>query len=187
MLRRMTSVFPYCAGTVLLLLVFLCLRVLSLAPYSKLVLPKLVKIITQIDMPIEDYWSSLFTWNMFTNVRSSILYELQKSVRLGHRAPNPSVVTLDGTSHPHLLNFCRGNRPLVLNFGSWSCPVFRAKTQEFLNIVHQFKDVVDFLTIYIEEAHPSNGWAFEVRGKRNMFITFETVDDTLKCDHSNKS
>ena len=88
-----------------------------------------------------------------------------KICALGQRAPNPSVVTLDGTSHPHLLNFCRGNRPLVLNFGSWSCPVFRARTQEFLSIVRQFRDVVDFLTVYIEEAHPSNGWAFEVSTK----------------------
>ena len=63
------------------------------------------------------------------------------------------------------LVFCRGNRPLVLNFGSWSCPVFRARTQEFLSIVRQFRDVVDFLTVYIEEAHPSNGWAFEVSTK----------------------
>lgn len=165
MLRQMTAVLSYCAGTVLLLFAFLCLRVLRLLPWGKSTWARLWKIATTIDLPMADYWNSLFTWHMFQSVRATILYELQKSARLGQRAPNPSVVTLDGTSHPHLLNFCRGNRPLVLNFGSWSCPVFRARTQEFLNIVRQFRDVVDFLTVYIEEAHPSNGWAFEVRTK----------------------
>ena len=163
MLRKITAVFPYCAGTVLLFLAFLCLRVLRFVPCGKRILPKLAKIVTTLELPIEDYWSSLFTWDMFQAVRSSLLCDLQKSARMGHRAPNPSVVTLDGSSHPHLLNFCRGNRPLVLNFGSWSCPVFRARTQEFLAIVRRFSDVADFLTVYIEEAHPSNGWAFQVR------------------------
>lgn len=163
MMRKITTVFPYCAGTVLLFLAFLCLRVLRLLPFSKRVLARLMRIVTKMELPVEDYWSSLFTWQMFQTVHSSILCDLQKSAQLGQRAPNPSVATLDGASHPHLLNFCRGNRPLVLNFGSWSCPVFRARTQEFLSIVRQFRDAVDFLTVYIEEAHPSDGWAFEVR------------------------
>lgn len=163
MLHKVSTVFHNFAGTVLLLWAFICLRILRLVPYSKRVVGKMTKAITTLDLPIDDYWGSLFSWNMFQSVRSTILGDLQKSARFGQRAPNPSVVTLDGASHPHLLNFCRGNRPLVLNFGSWSCPVFRARTQEFLEIARQFKDIADFLTVYIEEAHPSNGWAFEVR------------------------
>ena len=163
MLHKMSTAFHNFAGTVLLLWAFICLRILRLVPYSKRVVAKMTKVITTLDLPIDDYWGSLFSWNMFQSVRSTILGDLQKSARFGQRAPNPSVVTLDGASHPHLLNFCRGNRPLVLNFGSWSCPVFRARTQEFLEIARQFKDLADFLTVYIEEAHPSNGWAFEVR------------------------
>ncbi|XP_068720931.1 type I iodothyronine deiodinase-like [Montipora capricornis] len=161
MLRKMSTVFRNCAGTVLLFCAFLCLRILRIVPFSKRIVAKLGKTVTTLDLPIDDYWGSLFSWNMFQSVRSTILGDLQKSARFGQRAPNPSVVTLDGVSHPHLLNFCRGNRPLVLNFGSWSCPVFRARTKEFLEIAHQFHDVADFLTVYIEEAHPSNGWAFE--------------------------
>ena len=168
MLRKMTTVLPYCAGTVLLFVAFLFLRVLRLLPYGKSIWAKLWKMTTTIDLPMENYWGSLFTWHMFQSVRTTFLYELQKSARLGQRAPNPSVVTLDGASQPHLLNFCRGNRPLVLNFCSWSCPVFRARTQEFLSIVRQFRDAVDFLTVYIEEAHPSNGWAFEVSRKKSL-------------------
>lgn len=161
MLHKVSTVFHNFAGTVLLLWAFICLRILRLVPYSKRVVGKMTKAITTLDLPIDDYWGSLFSWNMFQSVRSTILGDLQKSARFGQRAPNPSVVTLDGASHPHLLNFCRRNRPLVLNFGSWSCPVFRARTQEFLEIARQFKDIADFLTVYIEEAHPSNGWAFE--------------------------
>lgn len=159
----MTAVFHNCAGTVLLFIAFLCLRVLRFVPYSKRIVSKLAKKITTVELPIESYWSSLFTWHMFQAVRSTILHDLQKVAKQGHRAPNPSVVTVDGTPHSHLLNFCRGNRPLVLNFCSWTCPIFRARAQEFLDIVRKFNDVADFLTVYIEEAHPSNGWAFEVR------------------------
>jgi len=38
---------------------------------------------------------------------------------------------------------------------------------EFLGIVREFNDVADFLTVYIEEAHPSDGWAF----KNNVTIS----------------
>ena len=60
---------------------------------------------------------------------------------------------------------------LVANFCSWTCPVFRARVKEFLNlgIVREFSDVADFLTVYVEEAHPSDGWAFEVSSLYFLF------------------
>ena len=37
------------------------------------------------------------------------------------------------------------------------------KLQQFNEIVRDFRDVADFVIIYVEEAHPSDGWAFKVR------------------------
>lgn len=118
--------------------------------------------IATIQMPQENYRHSLFTWPMFNSMRSSILRELQKSASRGKFAPDPELISVDGKSRCRLLELSRGNRPLVVNFCSYSCPVFRTRVDEFLGIVREFNDVADFLTVYIEEAHPSDGWAFKV-------------------------
>ena len=38
-----------------------------------------------------------------------------------------------------------------------------AKLQEFRNIVKDYNGTADFAVVYIEEAHPSDGWFFKVR------------------------
>ena len=163
MLRKLTcTTLLHCATTVLLSVAFLILGFLRILPCTRWIVVQLMDVITVVPMPTELYWQSLFKWQMFKAVRSSILLELQKSAQKDHAAPNPSLVSLDGVSHSRLLSFCRGNRPLVVNFCSWTCPVFRARVGEFLSVVQEFSDIADFLTIYIEEAHPSNGWAFKV-------------------------
>ncbi|KAJ7325700.1 thyroxine 5'-deiodinase [Desmophyllum pertusum] len=137
-----------------------------------------MEMMSSIALPPDMYLHSLFTWNMFKSVRTSIMLELQISARIDHTAPNPSLVSTDGLSYRRLLSFCRGNRPLVVNFCSWTCPVFRARVGEFLSVVQEFSDVADFLTIYIEEAHPSNGWAFE----NNVVIpTHQSLEDRCKA------
>jgi len=35
-----------------------------------------------------------------------------------------------------------------------------AKLERFNEIIARFKSVADFVVVYIQEAHPSNGWAF---------------------------
>lgn len=162
MLRKLTAtVLPYCAVTLLLLVLFFFLSFLRLLPCTKWIVVKLMQMVATITLPTEVYWHSLFTWPMLKSLRNTILLELQKSARIDHPAPNPSLVSTDGLSHCRLFNFCKGNRPLVVNFCSWTCPVFRVRVGEFLSIVQEFSDVADFLTVYIDEAHPSNGWAFK--------------------------
>lgn len=174
MLRKLTvTVLPYCAVTVLLFGAFVFLSILRLLPCTKWIVVKLMQMITTITLPTEVYWHSLFTWHMLKAVRTSILQELQNSARINHTAPNSSLVSLDGLSYYRLRSFCKGNRPLVVNFGSWTCPVFRNRVGEILNLVQEFSDVADFLTVYIEEAHPSNGWAFKVSGKIPAYFSFK--------------
>uniref|UniRef100_A0A6I8P1M1 Iodothyronine deiodinase n=1 Tax=Ornithorhynchus anatinus TaxID=9258 RepID=A0A6I8P1M1_ORNAN len=81
-----------------------------------------------------------------------------KSARVGAPAPNPVVVAPDGPTRRRLLDFARGARPLVLNFGSCTCPPFMVRLRSFQRLAARFLDVADCLLVYIEEAHPSDGW-----------------------------
>ena len=152
----------YYAGSAVLLVVFSILRLLQLFPRSQWLVFEMMNKIATIQIPQENYRHSLFTWPMFTSMRSSILRELQKSASRGKPAPDSQLISVDGKSHCRLLEFNRRNRPLVVNFCSWTCPVFRTRVDEFLRIAREFGDVADFLAVYIEEAHPSDGWAFKV-------------------------
>ena len=33
---------------------------------------------------------------------------------------------------------------------------------DFVKVIHEFANVADFLIIYLEEAHPNDGWRFNV-------------------------
>lgn len=114
-------------------------------------------------------------------------------VKLGEDAPNSRVVpvsspeggdtagndaqekTADGTEC-HLLDFASPERPLVVNFGSATWPPFTNQLPAFSKLVEEFSSVADFLLVYIDEAHPSDGWAvpgdsslfFEVKKHRNQ-------------------
>lgn len=76
----------------------------------------------------------------------------------------------------HLLDFESSNRPLVVNFGSATWPPFISHLPAFRQLVEDFSDVADFLLVYIDEAHPSDGWeappmgpcSFNVRKHQNL-------------------
>ncbi|XP_078371617.1 type I iodothyronine deiodinase-like [Oculina patagonica] len=178
MLHKVPTLLVYYAGSALLFLVFSALRLVQRFPRAQWIISAIMDKIATIQLPKEDYSHSLFTWPMFTSMRSSIFLELQKSASRGNLAPDSQLISVDGKSRRSLLDFCRGNRPLVVNFCSWTCPVFRAKVDEFLSIVREFNDVADFLTVYIEEAHPCDGWAF----KNNVTIPqHQTIEERCKA------
>uniref|UniRef100_A0AAY4A661 Iodothyronine deiodinase n=1 Tax=Denticeps clupeoides TaxID=299321 RepID=A0AAY4A661_9TELE len=104
------------------------------------------------------------------SIWNSFLLDAYKQVKLGVEAPNSKVVKIaDVSSRCHgrardecnLLDFESSNRPQL--------PIFR-------RLVEEFSDVADFLLVYIDEAHPSDGWAappmppysFEVRKHRSL-------------------
>ena len=165
---KISTLLIYYAGSVALFLAFSIFRLAQLFPCPQWIFLELMNKITIVKLSQEDYWQSLFTRPMFDTIRSQLLLELQKSVRAGNLAPDSQVFAADGLSRYSLLDFCRGSRPLVVNFCSWSCPVFRARVGEFLSIVGEFSDVADFLTVYVEEAHPCDGWAFKVSWKKTF-------------------
>lgn len=64
----------------------------------------------------------------------------------------------------HLLDFESSDRPLVVNFGSATWPPFISHLPAFRQLVEDFSDVANFLLVYIDEAHPSDGWVAPALG-----------------------
>ncbi len=52
----------------------------------------------------------------------------------------------------------RGKSPVVLVFGSYSCPNFRAAAPALTSLQHRYGTSIPFLLIYIREAHSSEDW-----------------------------
>ena len=80
---------------------------------------------------------------------------------VGKPAPNPPVVKMDGVTQVNLLDFAKAGRPLVLNFGSCTWPPFMEKLATIVRLSHEYETVADFVTIYIQEAHATDGWIFQ--------------------------
>ena len=113
-------------------------------------------------VPFEDFWHSWCSWKMLREVVKINLADLDRTARLGSPAPNCKLVSTAG-KECSLLDLARDNRPLVLNFGSCSWPPFFIRLQnDFTKVVRDFAEVADFLVVYISEAHPTDGWRWNV-------------------------
>jgi peroxiredoxin len=92
----------------------------------------------------------------------SSLWSLARAgtLQVGDPAPGFDLPTLDGGSRVRLSDF-RGAKPVVLVFGSYTCPPFRNQVPQINAIYHKYKDRAAFYIIYIQEAHPSDRWQLE--------------------------
>lgn len=77
------------------------------------------------------------------------------SVRVGDRLPDVSFESLDGP--PVALSSLRG-RPAVLVFGSCTCGPFVESMGAIAGLERQFRGRVAFILVYVDEAHPTDGW-----------------------------
>ena len=146
-------------------------KLVDCVPFLSDTSEKLFQKITSCRMKKENYWHTMFSSEMHSTLLHMLKMNLQKRVRQGRKAYNCPLVSVDGTTYRKLLDFARPGRPLVLNFGSCTWPEFIASLKDFGQLVQRFSDVADFLFIYIEEAHPVDGWAFEVGGRLSLFGT----------------
>ena len=76
-------------------------------------------------------------------------------LRNGDDAPDFSLNTYDGSQAITLSNL-RG-KPIVLVFGSCTCPPFVRSTSMINSLYDEYHKDVHFLMIYIREAHPIGG------------------------------
>ena len=91
----------------------------------------------------------------------------------GQTAPNPPVIKMDDLSQVKVLDLAFPGRPLVLNFGSCSWPPFMEKLATMVRISQAYESVADFVTIYIVEAHATDGWhlaknPYAIHSHKNM-------------------
>lgn len=162
LMPSMSVAVPYYTASLALLLVFAVLRFLFCTLlFRKLVVRLFIKF-AGAELSKEVFGESLFGWEMYKAVTTTLMTDLQKKAKRGLEAPNPPLFSADGQSRSHLLDFARESRPLVVNFGSCTCPVFMERLREFNDVMTEFSDIADFLVIYISEAHPTDGWAFKV-------------------------
>jgi len=91
-------------------------------------------------------------------------------VGVGDPLPELTFESLDGA--PVALESLRG-RPTVLVFGSCTCEPFVRSMPAISALETEYRDRVLFLLVYVDEAHPTDGWAtpnnpFEVARARSM-------------------
>ena len=75
---------------------------------------------------------------------------LTEGPRIGDLAPDFELADLDGNSVR--LSDLRG-RPVVLEFGSYTCPIFSDRVPAMEQLAREHPDA-SFLVIYVREAHP---------------------------------
>lgn len=82
---------------------------------------------------------------------------VRDTTRAGDPAPDFTLAPADGGGEIRLSNF-RGEKPVVLIFGSYTCPPFRDVYPTMERLHDEYGDRVAFLYVYIREAHPQDGW-----------------------------
>lgn len=80
-----------------------------------------------------------------------------ETIRAGTLAPDFTLASPDGKQSVTLSDF-RGKKPVVLIFGSYTCPPFRDVYPTLERLHRQYGSEVAFFYVYIREAHPEDGW-----------------------------
>jgi thiol-disulfide isomerase/thioredoxin len=80
--------------------------------------------------------------------------------KIGERAPDFELSTFDHTEKVRL-NDRLSKKPVVLIFGNYTCGPFRHTFPEYDLIAKRYSDQVQFLGVYVREAHPEDGWAMQ--------------------------
>lgn len=110
----------YLFATLALVVEFTVCRFLYAIPLFHVLVERKILQKARIKMAKENYWHSLFGWQMFKECWKMKIMDLRKRVCEGSDAVDSSLVTADGTKDVKLLDLIRPGRPLVLNFGSSS-------------------------------------------------------------------
>ena len=77
--------------------------------------------------------------------------------KVGEMAPDFQLLDVHGRNSVRLSEY-QGIKPVALVFGSFTWPPYVRGTVSLLDIYRQYHERVQFLSIYIREAHPKDGW-----------------------------
>ena len=82
-------------------------------------------------------------------------------------APDFSLASPSGEAAPRLSSF-RGKQPVVLIFGSYTCPKFRTQAEALNQLAARYHDRAAFLLVYIREAHGDATWQSTVNQREGV-------------------
>ncbi len=97
-----------------------------------------------------------------------ILERAPNAPRVGELAPDFNLLDSISGEMTKLSDLCRAGRPVVVFFGSGTCGVTCGRAPDMRGLAERFGKQVNFVMIYIREAHPRDGFAIE---------TFSVIDD----------
>jgi thiol-disulfide isomerase/thioredoxin len=80
-----------------------------------------------------------------------------ETLREGDAVPDFTLHSPDG-KQTVTLSALRGKKPVVLIFGSYTCPPFRDVYPALERLYRNYGDTVAFYYVYIREAHAEDGW-----------------------------
>lgn len=89
--------------------------------------------------------------------------------RVGDRPPAFQLRGPQG-GEPVSLDDLLGEKPLVLVFGNFTCGPFRSFYPAIDSLQAAYGDRVNFLMIYVREAHPENGWKMASNTKAGVAV-----------------
>lgn len=99
--------------------------------------------------------------------------------KVGDKAPDFELMDLDKKklSLKSLLG-----KPVVVEFGSYTCPVFRRKVEGLAKLRSEYGDAVQWIMIYTLEAHPTDGWAISINTQSGIELPQHTsFEKRLEC------
>ena len=94
---------------------------------------------------------------------------VESGVQAGHPAPDGKAVHLDGS--PTSLHTQLGDSamPVILCFGSVTCPPFRLMfAKQVMGVANTFTGRVRVQFIYIKEAHPTDEWSLGINVQQEV-------------------
>jgi tetratricopeptide (TPR) repeat protein len=88
-----------------------------------------------------------------------------------------------GAGKPISLQSFRDKSPVLLVFGSYSCPNFRSAAPSLINLYRRYGTKIPFLMVYIREAHSTADWQ-STRNEREGIVVPEAKTMEDKTGHA---
>jgi len=99
---------------------------------------------------------------------------VKSDLAVGDVAPAFSLPKVSGEGEIALADY-QGKMPVVLLFGTLSCPPYKRNVVAFTSLYEQYKDRVEFLQVYIREAHPDSV-LFVLKAGKEVLEKIEQTD-----------
>ncbi len=100
----------------------------------------------------------------------------------GQAAPDFNAIRM-GTDARVSLGQLRNDGPVLLVFGSYTCPNFRSAADALNKLYPEYKKQIPFYLIYIREAHSTNDWA-STRNQREGIVLEPAANMGERQDHA---